>query len=197
MGRRVGHVAALAFVAILLGAQPAMAKFENATIRITGPGLEAPLELTGAGAMAWERYSGIFEQKWSAPNVQGSLSADADLGSEYNVAISFDCLDGTTGEFAETLYPYSPGGPQVFAPPDVGFCGMTVSPGYYPASVRLLHALVSAGLPRTPPEANQATPPGSSGASTSSSTVLALVGLFALTAAAGVIAVRRRSRAAV
>jgi hypothetical protein len=188
-------IAGAALALLTVAAQPAFAKFENATITIDGPGLAAPIELSGAGALLWERYSGIFEQKWPVPNVDGGLAPDAHLGPAYGVAIRFDCGDQTTEAFAETLYPYARGGPQIFTGPGVRFCGMTASSGYFPASIRLLHALVSQGLPKTEP-ATGGLDGGSPTDGGIGSTTVALVGGLAVLAAAAFALRRRRTRAA-
>ena len=196
MRRTLFATAALALIVLVLAATPAFAKFENAQITITGPGLSAPIQLSGYDAALWERYSGVFEPKWQTPNVEGRPAADTDLGPAYRAEVSFDCGDQAPGAFAETLYPYAPGGPQIFTGSGARFCGITASPGYFPASVRLLHLLVSRGLPRTAPDAG--TPTDAAGLTTSAggstSTTVALAGLFALAAAAAVAAVRRRGR---
>ncbi len=87
------------------------------------------------------------------------------------------------------------GGPQIFTGPGVRFCGMTASPGYFPASIRLLHALLSDGLPKTEPAAG-----GLEGGSPTDGgggfMTVALVGLLAVLAAATFLVRRRRTRAA-
>ena len=144
---------AVATTAMVLGvvlglAAPALAKGENGTVRIDGPGLTAPIELRRDDASLWFDASGVWEPKWPDPVVDGRMRSSVDLGAAYRVEARFgpEC----PGAIRELLYPFAAGGPQVYVAAGEHLCGNPVPSGYVPPSQELIDALVAKGLPTEP-----------------------------------------------
>jgi hypothetical protein len=154
--------------AAMLSTSQAFAKGERGSVRILFPP-DGLIVLRHEDAAMYAADSGLFEVKWDEPNLGGTLSGSADLGTGSKVLVRFgpECPDDVVHQ---VIYPYVEGGPQVFTPPGEVMCGNPVPDGYYPAPVHLLDVLVKAGLPpadtvpaATPsPEARGTTAGGSS-----------------------------------
>jgi hypothetical protein len=148
--RKLIRASALAVVLAITIAVPAAAKGERGTVTITGPGLSSPITLRHDDSLAWFELTGIWELKWDAPNIGGTLSPHAQLGPAYSVSAKMgpDCWGDAVHE---VLYPYAPGGPQVRMLDAQRMCGEVLA-GWWPAAPALLDTLFAAGLPRTAPK---------------------------------------------
>lgn len=137
-------------------ASPAQAKGERGRVMISGPALGSAITLRHGDAFTYIEGSGWYQAKWDAPNINGRLQPAADLGPAYDAIFTLgpEC----PGErVAQTLFPYAPGGPQIFTGAGQALCGMEPPAGYWPAPVGLLRMLVERGLP--PAEAARSVAP--------------------------------------
>lgn len=128
-------------------APSASAKGERGTVRITVPG-SADVTIRKTDAAEFVSATGLWEGKWDRPNVDGELQAVSALGAGYTMRVRFgpECPGDAV---QQTIYPYAPGGPQVFTPDGASLCGGDVPSGYYPARTEAFHMLAAAGLPAT------------------------------------------------
>lgn len=131
--------------AISLPMSWASAKGERGSVRILIPP-DGAIVLRHGDAARYAADTGLFEAKWDEPNLGGTLSASADLGTGFKVLLRFgpECPGDVVHQ---TIYPYVQGGPQVYTPPGEVMCGSEVPEGYYPAVPGLLRLLLRSGLP--------------------------------------------------
>jgi hypothetical protein len=139
-------VSTMVMVSIAI-APSASAKGERGTVRITVPG-SADVTIRKDDAAEFAYVTGLWEDKWDRPNVDGELQAVAALGAGYAMRVRFgpECPGDAV---QQTIYPYAPGGPQVFTPDGAALCDGDVPSGYYPARTEAFDMLVAAGLPAT------------------------------------------------
>ncbi len=178
--RRLGALIVLAVV--LAPAQLASAK-GAVSVTIRGPGLGTPIHLSGDEAESWMDDTGSYELKWNVPNVDGRLRRNVDLGVGYPVRVRMDynCAPGHHGTFEETLYPYAPGGPQIFVAKGTKVCTFDPMPaGYFPTAHALLPRLQADGLPAPTTLPASVTAQESARASGSSSGIAPTVPILAL-----------------
>jgi hypothetical protein len=146
--RRILLVATIAAAAVSALPWPAQSKGEeHARVAIRGPGLAEPIRLKGDDAFVFVQRSGAFQAKWDVPNLGGTLTPDAELGTAYRAAVRMRCWNDKVVRYTQTLYPEAPGGLQVFTPPGAAQCFGRSVPGYWPASDELLSLLLTKGLP--------------------------------------------------
>jgi hypothetical protein len=81
------------------------------------------------------------------PNLGGTLTPDAELGTPYSAAVRMRGWNGKVVRYTQTLYPEAPGRLQVLTPPGATQCFGHSIPGYWPAADELLALLVNKGLP--------------------------------------------------
>lgn len=139
-------------------ALPAQAKGQG-TALVSGPGLVAPLEISGRPTATappdfWEfvSQSGIFEDWKSRP------PSRVGLGPRYEVMLFFGdepgtaSADGIPDLVHMDLYPYAKDGPWTYAPPgQTGGSVGTVAEGWTAAPASLLDYLIEKGLPERRP----------------------------------------------
>ena len=147
--RRILIVTTIALAGPWLLPWPAQSKGleEHAKVAIRGPGLSEPIRLSGEDAFLFVERSGAFQAKWDVPNLGGTLTPDAELGTPYRAAVRMRCWNGKVVRYTQTLYPEAPGGLQVLTPPGATQCFGHSIPGYWPAADELLALLVNKGLP--------------------------------------------------
>jgi LPXTG-motif cell wall-anchored protein len=194
--RRTLLLATVAAALLLAAPGPALAKGENGTVTITGPGLAGPIVLRHDDSVLWFDEGGTFETKWPGPVIGGSVRPNAHLGLRFDVIARFgpEC----PGVVHQVLYPYAPEGPQIRTIPGQHICG-PLPGGYWPAPQSILDMLVAHGLAATPTvgtttrtvTALAVAPTTGSGAT---AVVLGLTAVLA--AAAAFLALRRRRRPA-
>jgi hypothetical protein len=178
---------------------------------ITGPGLPAPVELTGAmsgsegflwGSDAASEFSAFVS---ATPLMSGDASFGwfelrpddpATLGPAYTVRYRFEYEDGTVSDPRQVVYPYATGGPLVNVPASEGLFGRHVDLWWRASSGRILAILRAHGLPAQPPAvaappAPAAPAPAAPGIDASWIWAIAAAGLLAVTLVA-VVAGRRR-----
>ena len=152
-------VSTMVLVSMLLAPSPsASAKGERGSVTITVPG-SADVTMRKMDAADFLYSTGLWENKWEQPNVDGELQTAAALGVGYATVVRFgpECPGDRVHQ---TTYPYVEGGPQVFTPEGESLCGAEVPSGYYPARADAFDMLVAAGLPAAASEetATTATP---------------------------------------
>jgi hypothetical protein len=146
--RRILLVTTIAVAALYLLPWPAQSKGEeHPRVAIRGPGLAEAIRLNGEDAFLFVQRSGAFQPKWDVPNLGGTLTPDAELGTAYRAAVRLRCWNGKVVGYTQTLYPEAPGGLQVLTPPGAAQCFGHSMPGYWPAADELLTLLVNKGLP--------------------------------------------------
>jgi hypothetical protein len=146
--RRILLVTAIAAAALYVLPWPAQSKGEeHARVAIRGSGLAEPIRLKGEDASLFVQRSGAFQPKWDVPNLGGTLTPDAELGTAYRAAVRMRCWNGKVVRYTQTLYPEAPDGLQVLTPPGATQCFGRSIPGYWPAADELLTLLVNKGLP--------------------------------------------------
>ena len=196
MRRRQGAATTVWVLGMVLWlATPALAKGENGTVTISGPGLAAPIELRHDDAILWFQASGAWEPKWPDPVVDGQMRSSVDLGAAYQVEARFgpEC----PGVVHQTIYPFAAGGPQVLMGANQHLCGGHALPaGYFPPPRKLIHALVANGFPAREatvssidPDAAVATTDGADARPVAAGVAAAVV-----IGAGGALLVRRRRR---
>jgi hypothetical protein len=205
--RRIMLVTAIACAAVGVLAWPGMAKGfeEHAHVVIRGPGLGDPIRLSGEDAFVFVTRSGAGQPKWDVPNIGGTLTPDAELGTAYRAVVRLPCGGGKTAAYRQTLFPEAPGGLQVLTPPGAKQCyGGVAMPGYWPAADELLVLLVNRGLPdasaNQAPTNERASPAGAAAGEGSGggsfgaglAITVALVAAIALLGSVAMIASRRR-----
>jgi hypothetical protein len=188
----------LALVCLLLAvAGPTSAKgiTDHAKVTITGAGLPEGIVTLGADGGVFVAGSGVWEAKWDAPNIGGTLEPHLDLGPALDVRAVLRCDTGGSSRYHETLYPNAPGGPQIFTPDGVEICGDAVPSGYDGVGSATQQLLHSHGIEFDPlPTPRPSTPTNEEDAGSSAPT-LAAIGLpFALALLAAEEIVRRRRR---
>src|SRR4029450_9237904 len=146
--RRILLVTAIVAAALAVAPGPAQWKGEeHPRVAIRGPGLAEPIRLKGEDASVFVQRSGAFQPKWDVPNLVGTLTPDAELGTAYRAAVRMRCWNGKVVRYTQTLYPEAPDGLQVLTPPGATQCFGHSIPGYWPAADELLTLLVNKGLP--------------------------------------------------
>lgn len=142
----VAIVSTTALVAIAI-APSASAKGERGTVTITVPG-SADVTMRKGDAAEFDYATGLWENKWNQPNVDGDIQTASALGVGYAMLVRFgpECPGDRVHQ---TIYPYVDGGPQVFTPEGETLCGADVPAGYYPARADAFDMLLAAGLPAT------------------------------------------------
>jgi hypothetical protein len=184
-------------------APSAVAKGENAHVVIAGPGLPGgTIELRGDDALHWFEQSGLGQTLFDGPNINGTIRPNADLGPAYLVSLTFgapECAAVTT----QTLYPYAPGGPQIFNSATGGdTCFEPRGGGWWAGATSMLGWLNRLGVPADPARAGAGSQPGVVGIATSGGAgdppigVIAGFGLVAVALVAGALTRRRQLRAA-
>lgn len=129
---------------------------------ITGPGLSAPLSITGdgeggnstdLGLLVTE--TGFFPQTFgqSPDPLLRSQPATSQLGARYTV--TYTVPGGSISTLRQDLYPYAAGGPLSYMEPGQEIWDQTTHGGWYRANPvgGLRTMLVEAGLPKTSPAA--------------------------------------------
>ena len=156
--RWVGAIVSTMVLVSMLLAPSASAKGERGSVTLTVPG-SADVTMRKMDAADFLYSTGLWENKWEQPNVDGELQTTAALGVGYPTVVRFgpECPGDRVHQ---TTYPYVEGGPQVFTPEGESLCGAEVPSGYYPARADAFDMLVAAGLPAVVSEetATTATP---------------------------------------
>jgi hypothetical protein len=148
--RWVGTILSTMVLVSIVLAPSASAKGERGTVTITVPG-SADVTMRKMDAADFLYSTGLWENKWEQPNVDGDMQTAAALGVGYATVVRLgpECPGDRVHQ---TTYPYVEGGPQVFTPEGEDFCGAEVPSGYYPARADTFDMLVAAGLPAVAPE---------------------------------------------
>jgi hypothetical protein len=188
-------VTSVLFVLAPAGAASAKGMIDHAKVTVSGGGLPGGIVTLGTDGGAFVAGSGVWDEKWTAPNIGGTLEPNADLGPAFDVRVVLPCDSGGRARYDQTLYPNAPEGPQLFTPESVEICGDTVPAGYDGVGYALERLLRKHGIAfhalRTPQPSptTQGDEPGTS------ASALAMVGVpFALALIAGEEIVRRRRR---
>jgi hypothetical protein len=190
-------VTSVLFTLAPAGAASAKGIFDHAKVTVSGAGLPGGIVTLGTDGGAFVAGSGVWDDKWTAPNIGGTLEPNADLGPALDVRVVMRCDGGGRARYDQTLYPNAPEGPQLFTPESVEICGDAVPSGYDGVGYALERLLRKHGVTfhaiRTPQPSptTQGDEPGTS----ASASALAVVGVpFALALIAGEEIVRRRRR---
>lgn len=189
------------FVLACLEAPSAMAKGENAHVVIAGPGLPGgAIELRGDDAIRWFQGSGVGQIMFNGPNINGTIRPNADLGPAYLVSLTLggpECPSVMT----QTLYPYAPGGPQIFTPAASGdTCFEQRVGGWWSGPTSMLGWLNRLGVPADPARAGADPQPTAAGVAASIDAgdppvgLVAGFGLVAIALAVGALTRRRQLR---
>jgi hypothetical protein len=158
MKRSVAFVAVLAAVV----AAPAAAKGPTAAT-ITGPGLQAPIQLHGDPEGAPDsrfgrllQGGGFFQQVFrQVPDATLRAQPKVRLGPRYDVVYLLPTPAGKA-LIRQQLYPYAQGGPLTYVQPgQVFYGGMETRGGWIQAPQGLLPTLVTFGLPSRAPSLTQ------------------------------------------
>jgi hypothetical protein len=188
----------LTWVALTLGvlAAPGRAKgiTDHAKVTVEGAGLPGGIITLGADGGAFVAGSGVWDVKWDAPNVGGSLEPNLPLGPAFDVRVVLRCDGGGRSRYDQTLYPNAPGGPQLFTPAGVEVCGDAVPSGYDGIGETIEQLLGDHGIAFRPLPTEAATAGPEDGPSTSTPALAAIAVPFALALVAGEEIVRRRRR---
>ena len=155
--RRLSIALAFAAVATLAVAMGAQAKGPSAAV-ISGPGLPAPLELSGNGESgdgalgALTLEGGFFQTSFGQSPNPLLPKRPADLGPRYSVDYTVPGPNSASDHILQDLYPYAANGPVTYMTPGQRFFGAqhTIG-GWYRGTSSLKQSLVAAGLPATPP----------------------------------------------
>jgi len=180
----------LAFVLLAAAAlaPAALAKGPSAA-RITGPGLDRALAVTGtemSGALGdLTQYAGFFPAAFGQQPSPMLARGPANLGPRYT--IHYVVPGDRVYHLTQDLYPYARGGAVTYMKPDQAIFGMGSRGGWYRGGVDLKRTLVRAGLPRTRPQQQAA-----GGDSSALLLGIGIPGAVLLTGAAVLVA-RRRS----
>jgi hypothetical protein len=127
---------------------------------ITGPGLKAPLQISGdgegdastdLGVLVTE--SGFFPQTFGQSPNPLLRARPAALGTQYTV--TYTVPGPSTDTLRQELYPYATGGPVSFMEPGQKIWSQTTHGGWYRGTATLKTRLVAAGLPRADPVARR------------------------------------------
>jgi hypothetical protein len=167
---------------------------DHAKVTVEGAGLPGGIVTLGTDGGAFVAGSGLWDDKWDAPNVGGSLEPDLPLGPAFDVRVVLRCDGGGRSRYDQTLYPNAPGGPQLFTPAGVEVCGDAVPSGYDGIGEPIEQLLHDHGIAFRPLATEAATtrPKDEPGTSTPALAVIAVP--FALALVAGEEIVRRRRR---
>jgi hypothetical protein len=180
-----------AAVALLLPGT-AMAKGPSEAT-ITGPGLKAPLQISGNGEgdMSTDlgllvTESGFFPQTFGQSPNPLLRSKPPGLGAQYTV--TYTVPGPSTDTLRQELYPYAAGGPVSYMEPGQKIWDQQTHGGWFRGTSMLKSRLVTAGLPRVDPVAprrSTATRPGTR-------TMSIALGGAGIALAAGALALLRR-----
>ena len=190
-------------VVTCLSAPSAMAKGENAHVVIAGPGLPGgTIELEGDDALRWFQESGVGQFTFSGPNINGTIRPNADLGPAYLVSLTLGAPE-CPAVMTQTLYPYAPGGPQIFTPASSGdTCFEQREGGWWSGPISMLGWLHRLGVPADPARAGADVQPSAAAIAASGEAgdpplgLIAGFGLVGVALAAGALTRRRQLRAA-
>jgi MYXO-CTERM domain-containing protein len=168
------------------------------TARISGPGLDSPLTVSGnaeggTGPLAMLTMEGGFFQTTFGQTPDSRLPGkpSGDLGPRYTVDYTVPGPMSVSDHITQDLYPYARGGPVTYTPHGQRFFGTekTIG-GWYRASAELKRMLVERGLPRSAAPAKTV-----GGISVGDPGPLAgIVAAALLLAAAGALLLRRQRR---
>jgi hypothetical protein len=178
-------------------AGPASAKgmIDHAKVTIVGAGLPGGIVTLATDGGAFLSGSGVWDDKWDAPNIGGTLEPDVDLGPALDVRIVIRCDGGGRSRYHQTLYPNAPEGPQLFTADGVRICGDAVPSGYDGVGYAVEQLLRSHGVEfDAPPTPRPSAAPGDAGGTSSRQALAAIAVPFALALLAGEEIVRRRRR---
>jgi hypothetical protein len=131
-------------VGLLLAASSASAKGAHAELVISGRSLATPITIKGEPSLIWLTAAGFGQIMYRSPLDGAVETPGLALGPAFRARFR---LDVGCGWIHQILYPYAPGGPQVFTPGRQTACGAKVSPGYWPAPTSFYGTLVANGLP--------------------------------------------------
>jgi hypothetical protein len=197
--RRLLLIALLVPTVTLIASSPARAKgldSAHAKVTITGPGLPGGIVTLGDDGAAFVFGSGVWEDKWDAPNIAGSLRPDIDLGPAYDVHVVLDCRPDGRSRYHQTLYPNAPEGPQLYTPDGVEACGTPGQEGFDPVGQSIEVLLRAHGVAFHPGQLETEVSPTAARTETSTSAsagpLVAGAVVLVLGAAAWVVGARRR-----
>jgi hypothetical protein len=157
MNWRICAVAAIAGLAVLATASPALAKGADQAI-ITGPGLSKPIVVGGNGEPGSSEGlgeladgSGLFVAMFG-PNSGGaaSLASTApvgSLGAKYELTFRVPGGNPKPDTVRQDLYPLAAGGPVTFTPGGQSVLGTKTTGGWYRAPATFNALLKSLGVP--------------------------------------------------
>jgi hypothetical protein len=187
---------------LLLGAAVALALPGTATAKgpseatITGPGLKAPLQISGNGEGDTSTdlgllvaESGFFPQTFGQSPDPLLRSRPGLLGTKYTV--TYTVPGPSTDTLRQELYPYAARGPVSFMEPGQKIWDQQTHGGWYRGTSTLKTRLVAAGLPRVDPVARRNGPSTRPGSRT---TTIALSTGVGIALAAAALALFRRLR---
>jgi hypothetical protein len=147
----------LSVVAVVSLVVPATAAAKGPSeATVSGPGLAAPLKITGNGEGGYSDLGILAEDGGFFPQAFGQSpspllrSKPGELGPRYSVVY---VVPPGSGTLKQDLYPYAQGGPVTYMAPGQHFWSQTTAGGWYRGTSQLKAMLVKAGLPRTAPAA--------------------------------------------
>ncbi len=184
-----------AFLLGTAGSASAKGMIDHAKVTITGAGLPGGIVTLGTDGGTFLAGSGVWDDKWDAPNIGGTLEPDIDLGPALDVRVVIRCERGGRSRYDQTLYPNAPEGPQLFTAGGVEICGDAAPGGYDGVGYAVEKLLRSHGvefdaLPTPRPSAASR----DSGGGSSRPAFAAIAVPFALALLGGEEIVRRRRR---
>jgi hypothetical protein len=182
--RRLLLLATLGALAALVASAPVAAKGPS-TASITGPGLGHALPVKGDGEGGPDtslgslvQLGGYFAQVFTQiPDGTVRARPSGALGPRYHVVYRVPGPNGGVSMLVQDLYPYAKPGPVTYMPAGQRvWVGQRTHGGWFVAGPGLKAALVTAGLPKSPPV--------SGGSFPWAWTVAGIVGVLALLALA-------------
>jgi hypothetical protein len=168
MIRRTWVVAAMAGLAVLMTASPAVAKgADQATI--TGPGISTPIVVGGDGEPGSAEGlgqlgddSGLFVAMFG-PNSNGAMSLSSEaptgpLGPRYELVYRVPGANPKPDTVKQDVYPLAAGGPVTFTPAGQSVLGTMTTGGWFRAPATFRPLLTSLGVPGVGSGAEAAAP---------------------------------------
>ena len=183
----------VAFAAAALALPSVAAAKGPSEAKISGPGLDSAVTITGNGEGdsssdlgVLVTQSGFFAEVFGQYPSPLLRSKPANLGPRYTVVYTVPGPETST--LTQALYPYAAGGPVSYLRPRQRFWGTqeTVG-GWFRGTGELRQMLVTAGLPETPPAAARAR-------AGSTRSIAIGAGFGVVVAGAAIAALRRRRR---
>jgi hypothetical protein len=141
-------------VALALLAPGSAAAKGPSEAKIMGPGLKAPVTITGVGEGDTSTALGVlvaeggfFPQAFGQSPDPTQRKAPDRLGPRY--VVTYTVPGPALSTLEQELYPYAAGGPVTYMRPGQALWDQSTRGGWYRGTVRLKQMLVKAGLPKS------------------------------------------------